>query len=1277
MEITGIITNPTCGGSQGSIVTSLSTNENVTYSWSTGATTPNINNLVAGVYTVTVTSVPSGCVTVRSFTLESDGDLSISLNPTNPTCPGAADGVVSVNPVFTGTGSLAYSWSTGQTTPTISNLPAGDYCVTVTSTDGCVDIACTTLAAPTAVGITGVITNPVCAGSQGSIITSLSTNANVSYSWSTGATTANLDNLVAGVYTVTVTTVPNGCVTIESFTLVDQGDLSISLNPTNPVCAGVNNGTISINTSSTGIGTLAYSWSTGQTTPTISNLPAGDYCVTVTSSQGCVDIACVTLTAPAMVGLTGTITNPICDGAQGSIVTSLSTNANVTYSWSTGATTANLNNLVAGVYTVTVTTVPSGCVTVESFTLVSQGDLSISLDPTNPICNGADNGMVSINTMFTGIGTGSGSLVYSWNTGQTTQTITDLPSGQYCVTVTSNEGCVDNACVTLTAPNAINANAVIIAAGCGTNNGKIKLDVSGGTAPLSFKWDNGAVTQDIENLAPGVYCVVICDALGCTFTDCFTVLGGTNFNSLVSTAPITCPGDINGSATVSVNGGTAPFTYAWNTGATTQSISNLPAGNYCVTVTDALGCASIACGDVAPAVALNISTTSTNTTCGANNGSAAVTADFAIASVLWTGVGISATTSTIQNLAAGTYTVVVTSQNGCTLTETVNIGNSSPLVISLSPTTTTICPGETVVLSASSNSANTTFTYTATGGTFGSNTGSSNTYTMMSPGTFTITLSGTTNAGCTDQTTATVIVRDNDDPICNPNMDLVNIGNFVWFDINNNGIQDPLELGIEGVEVKLLTAGPDGIFYTGDDVMVRSVFTDPSGFYMFANVAAGDYIIMFCIDTLPGTEFTSQNTGNNDGIDSDASPLNGKTDPFTIIAGQNDDLSFDAGIILSPTGCDNIIDAGEICCDQVICGSGTTPDLITNVTLPSGGSGAIEYIWMSTTVGGPFNINTWNLIPGATGPEYQPGPIGQTTFVARCARRAGCTTYFETSIIKLELAPSPVVNIESLPAFICVGELDDFNATNAGIGATYSWDLGDGAIPATATGRFLTDISWSTPGAKVITLKTTLFGCTFTMVRNVQVGSCSQGTQNRFMDFTAISPDESMDVDLNWTTNEDMNDFTFIIEHSTIGVDYDVLYTMDGNDAFESKKYSFKDIDARAGRNYYRIKHVNTNGQVEISEERMIILSDDVDKFILFPNPTVDYVIFESLRLSDEEGLIVVSDMKGQIIKQVVIPPNTRRLSIDLSEYSAGLYTIYTKYIDIKSVPEIIFKSEK
>ncbi|MDG1765676.1 MAG: SdrD B-like domain-containing protein, partial [Flavobacteriales bacterium] len=128
-----------------------------------------------------------------------------------------------------------------------------------------------------------------------------------------------------------------------------------------------------------------------------------------------------------------------------------------------------------------------------------------------------------------------------------------------------------------------------------------------------------------------------------------------------------------------------------------------------------------------------------------------------------------------------------------------------------------------------------------------------------------------------------------------------NIGDFVWYDDNQNGIQDAGEEGVNGVEVNLVAAGTDGIFGTADDQVIASDTTDENGMYLFENVLPGEYIIVFNPETLPvDYVLTAQNQGGDDELDSDADSITGATEPFTVVYGQDDDLSFDAGISTCP-----------------------------------------------------------------------------------------------------------------------------------------------------------------------------------------------------------------------------------------------------------------------------------------------------------------------------------------------------------------------------------------
>ena len=257
----------------------------------------------------------------------------------------------------------------------------------------------------------------------------------------------------------------------------------------------------------------------------------------------------------------------------------------------------------------------------------------------------------------------------------------------------------------------------------------------------------------------------------------------------------------------------------------------------------------------------------------------------------------------------------------------------------------------------------------------------------LAPGSYGVTV--TDANGCSDE--ATVTVDGISSGVC--------IGDYVWNDSDRDGLQGQYERGVEDVKVVLIKAGADGVYCTGDDITVATTETDSDGLYEFCCLAPGEYSIVFDPHSLPiDFIFTAQNAGDNDVKDSDADAVSGKTDPFTITAGQGDDYSFDAGIRRE---CINIEDGGTIGEDQTIC-RGSTPDAICVTVSPSGGSGDIEYLWMTTDTEGAFDPDTWTAIEGANGMCYQPGELFSTRYYILCSRRAGCDAYTgESNIVKI------------------------------------------------------------------------------------------------------------------------------------------------------------------------------------------------------------------------------------------------------------------------------------
>jgi gliding motility-associated-like protein len=188
---------------------------------------------------------------------------------------------------------------------------------------------------------------------------------------------------------------------------------------------------------------------------------------------------------------------------------------------------------------------------------------------------------------------GTGYYTYSWSNGALTEDLSGITAGTYVVTINDGNGCIHFDTTLVSEPDSLVATTVATQIACQNTTGSIDLTVTGGTAPYSYSWSTGAVSEDISGLPAGVYTVIVNDANGCmTFAmDSISVAPST----IVVTSNVTdmnCNGDL-GNIDLTVVGGTAPYTFLWNNGSLTEDLTGLTAGIYIVTVTDANGCSTI------------------------------------------------------------------------------------------------------------------------------------------------------------------------------------------------------------------------------------------------------------------------------------------------------------------------------------------------------------------------------------------------------------------------------------------------------------------------------------------------------------------------------------------------------------------------------------------------------------------------------------------------------------------------------------------------------------
>ncbi|WP_170878379.1 Ig-like domain-containing protein [Daejeonella lutea] len=775
LTLTSTQTNVLCfGASTGSInLTAAGGTGAYTYSWTRGitATTEDLTNLAAGSYTVIVTDANNCSATATITIAQPAAALTLTSTQTNVLCFGASTGSINLTAAG-GTGAYTYSWTRGitATTEDLTNLAAGSYTVIVTDANNCSATATITIAQPAAaLTLTSTQTNVLCFGaSTGSInLTAAGGTGAYTYSWTGGitATTEDLTNLAAGSYTVIVTDA-NNCSATATITITQPAAaLTLSSTQVDVLCFGASTGSINL-TATGGTGAYTYSWTGGTTASTedLTNLAAGTYMVTVTDANNCSATATITITQPAAaLTLSSTRVDVLCFGAStGSInLTATGGTGPYTYSWTGGtqATTEDLTNLAAGSYTVTVTDA-SNCSATSTINITQPASaLTLTSTKTDVLCFGAITG--SINLTVAG---GTGAYTYSWTGGTTatTEDLTNLAAGTYTVTVTDVNNCSATAAITITQPaSALTLTSTKSDVLCfGASTGSINLTATGGTGAYTYSWTGGttATTEDLTNLSAGTYTVTVTDANNCSATATITITQPAAALSLTSTkSDVLCFGASTGSINLTATGGTGAYTYRWTGGTTasTEDLTNLAAGTYSVIVTDANNCSATTTITITqPAAALTLTSTQTNVLCfGASTGSINLTAAGGTGAYTysWTG-GITATTEDLTNLAAGSYTVIVTDANNCSATATITITQPAAALTLSSTQVDVLCFGaSTGSINLTATGGTGAYTYSWTGGTIAT----TEDLTNLAAGTYMVTVTDANNCSATATITIT------------------------------------------------------------------------------------------------------------------------------------------------------------------------------------------------------------------------------------------------------------------------------------------------------------------------------------------------------------------------------------------------------------------------------------------------------------------------------------------------------------------------------------------
>ena len=553
-------------------------------------------NVPTGVYLAGVQDA-SGCIATQTVLVTEPTQLNSVTNVNNARCFGTATGTISA----TGTGGTApysYIWpSISSTLSTVPNVAIGTYTVIVTDANGCVTGNSVTVLQPTQLIATTTATNANCGQANGSACINVTGgNPAYFYYWDIGSNTTCNTNIPAGVHSYTVVDV-NGCVFAGNTIINNIGGPIVSItSQTNNSCFGSCNGVASASITA-GTAPFTYSWSNGSSVPTVTNLCAGIYTVNVTDFSGCIGTASVNITQPTALNVFINPNNPSCFGQCNGSASAAAFGGTppYTYAWTGGAgNMPTTNPLCAGNYGITVTDA-NGCIATSSVSVINPPALTTSITSINGTCGSVCNGSAQIN-----VANATGVCTFS-STGPVniiTSNPTNLCVGIYTVTTTDQNGCSFTNMLNI---NSLGSNTITNVTAISTsydetclqtNDGAIDISITGSNlGPFTYQWNNGATTQDLNNISSNNYwvtildgnsnCLILRDTVNAIGTNCGSISGNVYFDNNSDCIKNAGDNSFNNALVVINPGNKLGYTNVNGD----YIINNLPFGTYSITST--------------------------------------------------------------------------------------------------------------------------------------------------------------------------------------------------------------------------------------------------------------------------------------------------------------------------------------------------------------------------------------------------------------------------------------------------------------------------------------------------------------------------------------------------------------------------------------------------------------------------------------------------------------------------------------------------------------------
>jgi len=566
-----------------------------TYEWDNKLKGENPKGLGPGTYAVTVTD-KSGKTAKANKTIN-DPRLNVSVSMIKEaSLGGGTDGQAEIK-ISGGNNNFTFLWDNGETKKTATKLTGGDHVVTITDKGSCsttATVSITEKLAPLSVRLEQTIPINCNSTTSGAI----AANANggegpYTYKWGgANGSSKTAAGLPAGKYQITVSDSKGSTATSE-ITLDEPSKLTVSVKVKSPATTNNADGK-AVAKGAGGTGKYTYKWDHGESSDVASKLPAGSRSVMVTDENGCTanqkfeiteDILPlkVEVLAEAKIKCAGDNTAGLKADVSGG-------KPPFKYQWSNDAGTAeSVKGLAAGDYQLTVTDV-EGTAATANFSIKAPKALTVSIQIKAAATTNNSDGKA-----FAAANGGTGEYNYRWKNGETSATAAQLNAGTHSVVITDENGCTVSAEVNMT-ENILSMNADINQTQdiqcAGNKSAALEVTVNGGKSPFKYQWSDAAIKgEKANNIAAGEYQLTVTDAADNTATKSIKIKEPKPLTVAIDkNTPASEANAKNGKATLDVDGGKPPYSYAWDNGETSERAKKLAIAKHSVTVSDANGC---------------------------------------------------------------------------------------------------------------------------------------------------------------------------------------------------------------------------------------------------------------------------------------------------------------------------------------------------------------------------------------------------------------------------------------------------------------------------------------------------------------------------------------------------------------------------------------------------------------------------------------------------------------------------------------------------------------